>query len=404
MKAFRDYLAEVDNLGTKRLDSPAMNDIAAAPKKAAPAPAPGNAATTAPVAPKAAPHQYVPGATWNQGVLGIGSTGPEVDKLRQRLGLAPNGGKFDNETRDAVIQRQKELGVQADGAWGPGTARADAAKPKTPAAPATPPQKDGGIMPAPAKPTAPTSTQVQTDDNGNHMITTPDGKSMVVGPDGKPLPNGGRAPATPSTQPPATAAQPALGTKKGATQAIPTAPVNPANPGGATSQMNMTPDQASAALGGSERDIAALGGRERLQQLAGIPKAAPAAPSGIKSLDPSQFQKGPAPATPAPQQLQKAGTTTTQTSVSGEMKMGRPSGPITFNGTVVNPGEPQYAAASQALIQQQQRATSFRTRGDRAVDRNLATSGAPVSTGAPNVDRSTFEESLDKMLTIAGLR
>ena len=81
-------------------------------------------------APKAAPHKYVPGATWNKGVLGIGSTGPEVDELRRRLGLAPNGGKFDNETRDAVIQRQKELGVTADGAWGPGTARADAAKPK----------------------------------------------------------------------------------------------------------------------------------------------------------------------------------------------------------------------------------------------------------------------------------
>jgi len=35
-------------------------------------------------------------------------------------------------------------------------------------------------------------TQVQTDDDGNHMITTPDGKTIVVGPDGKPLPNGGK--------------------------------------------------------------------------------------------------------------------------------------------------------------------------------------------------------------------
>lgn len=46
-----------------------------------------------------------------------------------------------------------------------------------------------------ATPPAPTSTQVQTDDDGNHMITTPDGKTVVVGPDGKPLPNGGKVPA-----------------------------------------------------------------------------------------------------------------------------------------------------------------------------------------------------------------
>ena len=38
------------------------------------------------------------------------------------------------------------------------------------------------------------STQVQTDDDGNHMITTPDGKTIVVGPNGQALPNGGRAP------------------------------------------------------------------------------------------------------------------------------------------------------------------------------------------------------------------
>jgi peptidoglycan hydrolase-like protein with peptidoglycan-binding domain len=57
-------------------------------------------------------------------------------------------------------------------------------------------QKPGGFQPAPAAPAAlanqgasvtpaaPTSTQVQTDDDGNHTITTPDGKTVVVGPDG----------------------------------------------------------------------------------------------------------------------------------------------------------------------------------------------------------------------------
>ncbi len=50
-------------------------------------------------------------------------------------------------------------------------------------------------------PAAPTGTQVQTDDEGNHMITTPDGKTMVVGPDGKPLPNGGKADVGAATKP-----------------------------------------------------------------------------------------------------------------------------------------------------------------------------------------------------------
>ena len=56
------------------------------------------------------------------------------------------------------------------------------------------PDAGAATKPAAAAPAAaPTGTQVQTDDEGNHMITTPDGKTIVVGPDGKPLPNGGKA-------------------------------------------------------------------------------------------------------------------------------------------------------------------------------------------------------------------
>jgi hypothetical protein len=58
--------------------------------------------------------------------------------------------------------------------------------------PGTNPNLPQNKPPAPAP--APTSTQVQTDDEGNHMITTPDGKTVVVGADGKPLPNGGKIP------------------------------------------------------------------------------------------------------------------------------------------------------------------------------------------------------------------
>lgn len=398
MKTFRDYLAEAEPALTKKFSDndiapgKTLDTITKAPPGGAGAYAVPKTAPVAPkaAAPKAAPHQHVPGATWNQGVLGIGSTGPEVDKLRQRLGLAPNGGKFDNETRDAVIQRQKELGIQADGAWGPGTAGADAAKPKASPAPATPPLKDKDIVAAPTKPPAPTSTQVQTDDDGNHMITTPDGKTMLVGPDGKPLPNGGRAPATPSTQPPATAANPSAGTVGGATKAIPTAPVNPANPGGVGSKMTLTPDQASAALGGSERDITALGGRERLQQLAGVKPAAPTAPTapstgGISSLDPSQFHKGPAPLRTGPGGINNLDPSQFQ---KGPYKpdgkppefqhLGMPAADTTAGGAVTaRPIRPATGAQAQAI------------------QRRQAQNQVPESADAV---------LLDKMLTIAGLR
>ncbi len=55
------------------------------------------------------------------------------------------------------------------------------------------------------------ATQVQTDDDGNHMITTPDGKTIVVGPDGKPLPNGGRV--TPPTTSGGQSASPSSGNR-----------------------------------------------------------------------------------------------------------------------------------------------------------------------------------------------
>lgn len=58
---------------------------------------------------------------WNKDVLGLGSRGPAVDQLRKDLGLAPNGGVYDQQTKDAVIALQKKLGggLKADGAYGP---------------------------------------------------------------------------------------------------------------------------------------------------------------------------------------------------------------------------------------------------------------------------------------------
>ena len=113
----------------------------------------------------------------------------------------------------------------------------------------------------------------------------------------------------------------------------------------------------------------------------------------------SKQAAAPTAAAPTPAQLAgkkpaaPAGTTSTQSnqSVQGTMKMGKPDGPITFNGKQVQPGEPEYAAASAALIQAQGGARNFRSRNDQNVERNLAASGAPVSAGAPNVDRSAME-------------
>lgn len=204
---------------------------AAAPA-AAPAPTtePAPAAAPAPTAPAAAPAPApATPPQWNKGVLGKGSKGPEVSALQKKLGI-PETGTYDAATITAVQKLQTQLGVKADGAYGPMTRAAH--------------DKTGqGAKPA----------------------------VNVAAPG----------------QPAYTAAQPELGTRKGATQAIPTTPVNPANPGGVSSKMTITPDQAQAALdNGSERDIQAFGGRERLQQLAG--NARPPAPAAAPAAAPAQ--------------------------------------------------------------------------------------------------------------------
>ena len=126
---------------------------------------------------------------------------------------------------------------------------------------------------------------------------------------------------------------------------------------------------------------------DRIKQLSGAP-AKPAGKVDLSVNNPAMNPVNNAPGAAAP-----GGTTTTRTnqSVTGTMKMGKPDGPITFNGKVVNPGQPEYAAASQALIQSQQKVSNFKSRNDQNVEKNLAASGAPVSAGAPNVNRADFE-------------
>jgi hypothetical protein len=115
--------------------------------------------------------------------------------------------------------------------------------------------------------------------------------------------------------------------------------------------------------------------------------------------DPSNPLNKPAGGAAAP-----AGTTntTSQQNVSGTLKMGRPSGPIQFNGQTVNPGDPQYAAASQALLKSQGQIQQART---QMTAPRGAPSTAPVQMGATNADRADFEESraLSRIKQLAGL-
>lgn len=128
-------------------------------------------ATPLPAQPAPAPKQ------WAKGVLGMGSSGPEVTELQKRLGLNPDG-KFGPQTRDAVINLQKKLGVKADGAYGPQTKAADEKQssdssqkvvPPAPTPTTDPMGADDGasIMAAagtsPTAPTAPPSAPVQDD-------------------------------------------------------------------------------------------------------------------------------------------------------------------------------------------------------------------------------------------------
>ena len=92
---------------------------------------------------------------WGPGVLHTGSVGPEVTALQNQLGIKPADGKFGPATKNAVMAKQKELGVTVDGAWGPKSKAAFATKGGTAGAPAdttkTPTKTDNGEWTGSAK-------------------------------------------------------------------------------------------------------------------------------------------------------------------------------------------------------------------------------------------------------------
>ena len=85
--------------------------------------------------------------------------------------------------------------------------------------------------------------------------------------------------------------------------------------------------------------------------------------------------------------------------------MGKPDGPIEFNGKTVNLGDPEYAAASQALIASKQKMQQYRTSGgSRATQAQSSTAPAaaaqPSTAPAPVRD---FEESVNLMRRLSNM-
>jgi len=87
-----------------------------------------------------------------------------------------------------------------------------------------------------------------------------------------------------------------------------------------------------------------------------------------------------------------------QTSVSGNMKMGKPDGPIQYNGKTVNPGDSEYGAASEALMESSRKMQQARDEmrdGPRRRAEQRAQGVAPAnqpSTGADIGNRSAANE------------
>ena len=90
-----------------------------------------------------------------------------------------------------------------------------------------------------------------------------------------------------------------------------------------------------------------------------------------------------APASTSGTSTNTSTSTQSKQSVNGTLRLGKPDGPITFNGKVVNPGDPAYPEAAAALIKAQ---------GDARDRSRTRPSSGPISAGAPNVDESTFED------------
>ena len=123
-------------------------------------------------------------------------------------------------------------------------------------------------------------------------------------------------------------------------------------------------------------------------QAAMAAKQPAAAPTQTATAAPAQAS---APPSGGPVSSTKTTNTSSQTNVSGTIKMGKPEGPIQYNGKTVNPGQPEYAAASQALMKSK---SDLNARSQRARQQGAAPAStepaAPVQQGAANASKSNW--------------
>ena len=210
---------------------------------------------------------------WQPGVLGMGSSGPEVSALQTKLGIAADG-KFGPGTQQAVMALQKKLGVNPDGAYGPVTKAAhDKMAPSQAGKP-----KDGTNQAAPGQPgytTGAKKSEVQT---------------------GAAKQAAGRAELSAQTTDPDKTSLNAR-----VTTAIPTVATPAGNAGGVGKNQTLTPDEKKAAEEALKDPNVGMKDKQYYAGLLGVPvpvqKTAPnvGAPAPVQKPTPAST----APTTPA---------------------------------------------------------------------------------------------------------
>ena len=290
------------------------------------------------------------------------------------------------EQMASIMNMQRELGVTADGKIGPKTRDAMARKPEIAAKYAG---ELGGAKQFPGAKPGGSAAQPATKPGGSAAQPAPGTAAASNTTASKDYPADPKQPVKPRPQDPLKA------------QVWDSKYASGWNPDGSAKKAGAAPKPAAAQPAPTGKPPRYKTPAEFDKEIARFSKSADAnLPPNARYIATLQAEKaalsGGAPA-PKAAPAASSGTTTTQSnqSVQGTMKMGKPDGPITFNGKVVQPGAPEYAAASQALIQSQQQAQQARSK----TPTNPALAGTPVQQGAVSgIDEYSVKSQDDAIL------
>ena len=280
-----------------------------------------------------------------------------------------------------------------------------APKPATPAAAAKPPPGEP-IPPAGTKPAAATPAPAAA---AKPAATAP--ASNVPGDDGS-----GADRQTPAAAKPGAPPAPATAVKPGAPYlgSAGSQDIQKLNP--AITDVNKIKAGTTITLpGGTQYQIKPGDTLDKIAAQTGAAKPATttppaAAPKPGATISNTTAPK-PATTTPTPAAAAKPAApqnTTTGTNASGTIRMGKVEGPVQYNGKTVNPGDPNYATASQAVIQAQQkiqqRTMTSQERKDQAEQAALDAAAAKrppptpaeLASQAANRAKQTFEQKVNE--------